>query len=78
MLIWLLILKDVITMRDEDFPGRNDKLIWFIVVFFGNVFGAFAFFTWRTARLWRATRSNQIDEDAQLRAYQKAYPRKAE
>ena len=37
---WLGQLLDVLHRSDDEFPGRNDKLIWTIVVLFGNVVGA--------------------------------------
>jgi len=46
-LFWLSQLWLVVKMQDSDFPGRNDKLIWFLLVFFGFILGAFLFMVWR-------------------------------
>jgi len=45
-LFWLRQLINVISMSDDEFTGRNDKLIFFIIVFFGSVPGAVGFYFW--------------------------------
>jgi len=46
-LFWLSQLWLVVKMHDSDFPDRNDKLMWFILVFFGSILGAVLFMIWR-------------------------------
>lgn len=46
-LFWLYELWAVATMSDSDFPGRNDKLIWVIIVLFASVIGAVLFVLWQ-------------------------------
>jgi len=46
-LFWLSELRLVIKMHDSDFPDRNDKLMWFLLVFFGSILGAVLFMIWR-------------------------------
>ena len=50
---WFLTLCSVLSASDEEFPGRNDKLMWAIIVFFGSVLGAILFFFWK----WEYQRS---------------------
>ena len=50
LMFWIAELREVITMKDSQFEGHNDKLIWFVLVFFGSVFGAFAFYLWNKGR----------------------------
>ena len=50
-LFWLSELRIVIKMHDSDFPGRNDKLMWFMLVFFGSILGALLFMIWRIERV---------------------------
>ena len=45
---WLLTLWSVVSTSDDDFPGRNDKLMWAIIVFFGFVLGAILFIVWKS------------------------------
>jgi len=40
---WLSQLLLVIKMRDSEFLDRNDKLMWFLLVFFGSILGALLF-----------------------------------
>lgn len=47
IIFWIYQLVDVISMDDKDFKGRNDKLIFFMVVFFGSIFGAIGFAFWK-------------------------------
>lgn len=35
---------------DDYFVGKNDKSLWFIVVFFGSFFGAFIFLLWNMSK----------------------------
>jgi heme/copper-type cytochrome/quinol oxidase subunit 2 len=49
-LFWLSQLRQVVKMHDSDFPDRNDKLMWFLLVFFGSILGALLFMIWRIER----------------------------
>lgn len=71
-LFWILALKDVVFMRDEDFEGKNDKLIWFIIVFFGNILGALAFV------VWNASSGRRVEDRRYREAYRKAFPKKTD
>jgi cyanate permease len=46
-LFWLSQLRLVVKMHDSDFSNRNDKLMWFLQVFFGFILGAVLFMIWR-------------------------------
>ena len=35
LVFWGLGIRSVVLMTDQDFDGRNDKLIWFLIVFWG-------------------------------------------
>ena len=52
-LFWMVQLWTALTMTDEEFPGRNDKLVWVMVVFFGSVIGALLFVCWRAGRAFQ-------------------------
>ena len=45
---WLTQLVDLMWRHDEEFPGRFDKLIWGLVLVFGWIVGAIAFWFWKT------------------------------
>ena len=51
LIFWVVQLIDLMTMTDDLFPGRNDKVLWFIVVFLGSAFGALVFWIWKVIRL---------------------------
>ena len=65
LLFWISQLIRVISMKDNEFDGRNDKLIFFLLVFFGSVFGAIGFF------LWDWPRKKARESDARLAAAMK-------
>jgi hypothetical protein len=65
LLFWLYQLIDVISMKDHEFDGHNDKLIFFLLVFFGSVFGAIGF------SLWKWSRDKARESDARLAAAMK-------
>lgn len=44
---WVIVLWSVVSSGDDEFPGRNDKLMWSLIVFFGFVVGAALFVVWR-------------------------------
>ena len=47
VVFWILQFWSVLLMRDEDFPGKNDKIMWALIVFFGSAVGAILFAIWR-------------------------------
>lgn len=50
IVFWVYQLVDVVSMSDKEFKGRNDKLIFFMIVFFGSIFGALGFVLWKYFR----------------------------
>jgi len=42
-LFWAAQLLDVLPRKDDDFPGRNDKMMWGLIVFFGGFLGAIVY-----------------------------------
>ncbi len=50
-------------LRDDDFPGRHDKLIWVLVFVFAPV-GAWFFRSYRLAHWPEPKRSHDPDADA--------------
>ena len=51
LIFWVVQLIALMSMTDDLFPGRNDKVLWFIVVFFGCALGALVFWLWKLVRL---------------------------
>jgi MFS family permease len=43
VIFWAVQLADLMSRRDEEFGGRNDKVLWFVVVFFGSFIGAIVY-----------------------------------
>ncbi|MHC4253242.1 MAG: hypothetical protein ACYS9X_29330 [Planctomycetota bacterium] len=50
VIFWACQLLSLMRMRDEEFPGRYDKILWFIIVFFGSLLGALIFWLWKVGR----------------------------
>jgi hypothetical protein len=48
---WLFQLTDLMGRKDEEFVGRYDKVLWFMVVFFGNFVGAAIYMVCKPRRL---------------------------
>ena len=44
---WIRQFCEVIRAGDSDFPGRNDKLMWAIIIFFGSLPGALLYSYWK-------------------------------
>jgi len=51
-------------LRDDDFPGRNDKLIWVLVLLVFAPVGAWLFPSYRLAHLPKPERSRDPEADA--------------
>ena len=66
-LFWLSQVIRVVSMNDDEFEGHNDKVIFFIIVFFGSIFGAMWFF------LWMLTKDQERESDERLNANMKAF-----
>jgi len=60
-LFWLYVLWTAATMPDSDFPGRNDKVIWVMIVLFTPIIGALLF------ALWQLEQSMQRRANARLK-----------
>lgn len=44
---WILQIVDLMSMRDDAFPGRHDKLIWVGIVVLLPLAGAVAYAVWK-------------------------------
>ena len=45
---WIVQIVDLMSMRDDAFPGRHDKLIWVGIVVLLPLAGALAYAVWKT------------------------------
>jgi hypothetical protein len=43
MIFWIIQLIDLMSRRDNEFPGRLDKPTWVVILIFTNFLGAIAF-----------------------------------
>ena len=50
LLFWLSQMVALMNMKDDEFPGGHDKILWFIAILIGSFAGALAFLLWRTVR----------------------------
>ena len=48
---WAFQFVQLMALSQEDFPSRNDKLLWLIAFVVANVFAALAFWHWRRVML---------------------------
>ncbi|MEX0704741.1 MAG: hypothetical protein WD069_21765 [Planctomycetales bacterium] len=44
LIFWAVQLGSLMGRRDEEFPGRYDKLMWGLIVFFGGLIGATVYY----------------------------------
>jgi len=44
---WVTQILDLMHRRDDEFPGRSDKLIWALVIILLPGLGAFAYWLWK-------------------------------
>jgi hypothetical protein len=49
-LCWVSQLLALMNMKDDAFPGRYDKPLWFVVIFMGSLLGAVIFWFWKRGR----------------------------
>ena len=47
IIFWVSTFYSLMAMPDSAFKGRNDKLIWAVLVIVLNLFGALVFHYWR-------------------------------
>ncbi len=47
LIFWLLELLVLMNMTGDQFPWRYDKALWFVIVFFGFILGAWVFWMWQ-------------------------------
>jgi len=43
IIVWMLAVGDLMTRRDNEFPGQADKLAWAIILTFTGLFGAIVY-----------------------------------
>ena len=48
LIIWVQQFFDLMSSGDGKFPGRYDKVLWFVVLILGNILGAIAYWYWKT------------------------------
>jgi hypothetical protein len=61
---WVRQFVNLMSARDEDFPGRHDKVIWAAALLLTNLVGAAAFAVWareRTAAARLHERLRRVD-----------------
>ena len=47
---WIVQLLSLMNMEDAQFPGRRDKVLWFVLLMLGSVLGAVVFWLWKCNR----------------------------
>lgn len=75
---WIKQMLRLISLTDDCFPGRYDKIMWAVIVFFGSIVGAFVFWLWTHARraemevanlarkvVWSTTNSADGEQEAE-------------
>jgi hypothetical protein len=73
VIFWFWQLLDLMRRRDEEFPGRLDKVAWTVIVVFTGPLGAFAFLLGKPARKWtneagQEKAGSSLDEAAREKA----------
>jgi hypothetical protein len=47
LVFWIIQFAQLMAMRDDEFPGRFDKILWFIAFLTLNVVAASIFLSWK-------------------------------
>ncbi len=71
LVLWVWMLVDCLSRKDEDFPGggANDKLIWALIIILTNALGALIYLV--MVKLNHSRRSSSGVEDPLERADEK-------
>ena len=71
LVFWIIQFAQLMAMRDDEFPGRYDKILWFIAFLTLNVVAASIFLSWKQIQI--ASRSKLRAESlAKLRPEESA------
>ena len=62
LIFWLSQIVALMNMKDSEFPGRHDKILWLAAILIGSAAGALAFLLWRTMRSGEAVSDRLADE----------------
>ena len=60
---WIEQLVDLMGRRDEEFPGRFDKLIWVAIIVFIPLVGAIAYSISRKPRVFTDRASSKLEQE---------------
>jgi hypothetical protein len=47
LVFWIIQFAQLMAMRDDEFPGRFDKILWFVAFLTLNVVAASIFLSWK-------------------------------
>lgn len=61
-IFWLSQIVALMNMKDSEFPGKHDKILWLGAILIASVAGALAFLLWRTMRSGEAVSDRLADE----------------
>jgi hypothetical protein len=48
---WIIQFAQLMAMRDDEFPGRYDKILWFVAFLTLNVIAASIFLSWKQIKV---------------------------
>ncbi len=63
MAFWIPQLVDLMGRRDDDFPGRFDKLVWVAIIVFIPLVGAIAYSISRKPRVFTDRASSKLEQE---------------
>lgn len=52
VLAWIVYFAQMMSLADTDFPGKYDKILWFVVFVLLFVVAPFAFWIWKNCYLF--------------------------
>ena len=61
-ILWAGQLLELMRMTDSDFPGRHDKVLWFVLLLVSGPLGALIFWCWKDHRVFEL-RKTRMDAD---------------
>ena len=62
VILWAGQLLELMRMKDSEFPGRYDKVLWFVLLLVSGPLGALIFWCWKDHRAFEL-RKARMDAD---------------
>jgi hypothetical protein len=59
LVFWVIQFTELMGMSDGEFPGKHDKILWFVAFLSLNFVGAAVFVAWKQVRIMARARARE-------------------